>query len=105
MLAAPATRAQRSTRLRSVRAIARADADRHVAHGGQVHAEAAAGGRHERDLHGDRDQAEAARRQLPGEHQLHAVGGDDTGREPGDVQRRARQERAMVAHRRFIGGM
>ena len=88
-----------------VRAVGGADADRHLAHGRQVHPEAAAGRRHEGDLDGNRDQAQPAGRQLAGEDELHAVCGDDTGGEPGNVQRRARQERAMVTDRRHGPGM
>ena len=92
--------AQRSTRLRrpdmsSVPApIATARTAR------QIHAETGARGGHERELHRDGDQREAAVGELAPEQELHAEGGEHARPQADDVGPGAREQRALVARSR-----
>ena len=74
--------------------------DRDRPDGRHVHAETGARGGHERDLHRDGDQREAAVGSSRPSSELHPEGGEHARRQPDDVGPRAREQRALVAHSR-----
>jgi hypothetical protein len=81
---------------------ARPARDRDVAHGREIHAEAAAGGGDERHLHRHGHQSQALAAEVATDQDLHAERRQHARAQADDVQGGAREQGALVAH---IGGV